>query len=161
MRFLVDSWQQECVTGLRGSVGGKSEAEGVTLRFPLPEELKHGTEHGDFSRMLIGMPPGGLYESYLLFDNSLITGTAQKFIDEEQAQDAAAAAAEKLELFPQSAEASKTGETAEEGEEKGKTAEAKADGEVEGEGEGESASDKDGADAGAKSVPRKAGAATV
>ena len=137
---------------MRGSVGGKSEAEGVTLRFPLPEDLKHGTEHGDFSRMLIGMPPGGLYESYLLFDNSLITDTARKFVDAEQAQDVAAAAA-KLELSPRSADASKTGEP----EEEGKIAEANG----EGEGETETASDEDGADAGANSVPRKAGAATV
>jgi hypothetical protein len=38
---------------------------------------------GDFSRMLVGIPPGGLYESYLLFDNSMLTGTAQQWTEQE------------------------------------------------------------------------------
>ena len=35
---------KQCVTGLRGG-GGRSQ--GVELRIPLPEELKHGTAHGE------------------------------------------------------------------------------------------------------------------
>lgn len=91
---------KECVSGLRGTP--KGAAEGVELRVPLPEELKHGTAHGDFSRMLLGLPPGGVFESYLLFDNSALTNTAAKWKATEAA-DEAAAAAEKLELFPEAA----------------------------------------------------------
>ena len=94
--------------------------------------------------MLIGMPPGGLYESYMLFDNSMLTGTAQKWTEVEAAQEAAAAA-EKLELFP---------EAADEGE-KEKTA-ATPDKE-----EDKTGDDANEAGAAAKSAPRKAGAATA
>lgn len=174
-----DSWPQECVTGLRGGTG-QGASVGMELRLPLPEELKHGTAHGDFSRMLIGMPPGGLYESYLLFDNSMLTGTAQKWNEVEAAQEGAAAV-EKLELLPGSAAAEDSGRNAGDGAagaagdagvagaagvagENAKTGEEEAVNAA-ADGEGEAAKDKTGDDtsatAGVKSVPRKAGAATA
>jgi hypothetical protein len=44
------------------------------LRLPLPFELRRGAE--DFSRMVLGMPPGGLYEAYKIFDHSVLTRSA-------------------------------------------------------------------------------------
>lgn len=170
LRFVVsvaarrDSWPQECVTGLRGGTG-TGASEGVELRLPLPEELKHGTAHGDFSRMLVGLPPGGLYESYLLFDNSMLTGTVQKW-DEVDAAQEAAAAAEKLELFPRSAASEDAAGSADDGAagENAKPDEAEAvnaAADIEGEAATEETGDDTISTAGGTSVPRKAGAATA
>ena len=104
--------------------------------------------------MLIGMPPGGLYESYMLFDNSMLTGTAQKWTEVEAAQEAAAAA-EKLELFPEAAaEGGAAAAAAGAGEGEEEKAAATPDKEKTGD-------DANEAGAGAKSAPRKAGAATA
>ena len=62
----------------------------VELRVPLPRELGRGAD--DFSRMLLGLPPGGPYEAYLLYDHSMLTGSADVWLDAE-----ARAAAEKAE----------------------------------------------------------------
>ena len=68
---------------------GSSEA--VELRLPLPYELRRGAE--DFSRMMLGMPPGGLYEAYKIFDHSVLTRSAEAYLeDAEDAEDAADAA---------------------------------------------------------------------
>ena len=57
-------------------------AEGfVELRVPLPRELGRGAD--DFSRMLLGLPPGGPYEAYLLYDHSVLTGSADVWLDAE------------------------------------------------------------------------------
>jgi hypothetical protein len=83
---------------------------------PCPEDLKASATSGDFSRMLIGLPPGGLYESYILRDYSALTGSTAKWADEEQddahvfapevaAAAAAAAAAAKLTLGKEGASA--------------------------------------------------------
>ena len=59
---------------------GSSEA--VELRLPLPYELRRGAE--DFSRMMLGMPPGGLYEAYKIFDHSVLTRSAEAYLEEEE-----------------------------------------------------------------------------
>ena len=53
----------------------------VELRVPLPRELGRGAD--DFSRMLLGLPPGGPYEAYLLYDHSMLTGSADVWLDAE------------------------------------------------------------------------------
>ena len=78
MLTLKRTAPKECV-GLRGSL----TYQGVELRMPLPEDLKTGAGSGDFSRVLLGLPPGGIYESFLLRDYSAITGSAAMGVDEE------------------------------------------------------------------------------
>ena len=79
-------------------------AEGfVELRVPLPRELGRGAD--DFSRMLLGLPPGGPYEAYLLYDHSTLTGSADVWLDAE-----ARAAAENAEAEAE-AEATETTES--------------------------------------------------
>ena len=52
------------------------------LRLPLPFELRRGAE--DFSRMMLGMPPGGIYEAYKIFDHSVLTRSAEAYLEEEE-----------------------------------------------------------------------------
>lgn len=53
------------------------------LRLPLPFELRRGAE--DFSRMVLGMPPGGIYEAYKIFDHSVLTRSADAYLLDEDA----------------------------------------------------------------------------
>ena len=53
----------------------------VEIRVPLAEELKRGAE--DFSRAVLALPPGGLYEAYSLYDNSKITDSARVWLEAE------------------------------------------------------------------------------
>ena len=55
------------------------------LRLPLPFELRRGAE--DFSRMVLGMPPGGLYEAYKIFDHSMLTRSADAYLLDEDADE--------------------------------------------------------------------------
>jgi hypothetical protein len=55
------------------------------LRLPLPFELRRGAE--DFSRMVLGMPPGGLYEAYKIFDHSVLTRSADAYLLDEDADE--------------------------------------------------------------------------
>ena len=109
--------------------------------------------------MLIGMPPGGLYESYMLFDNSMLTGTAQKWTEVEAAQEAAAAA-EKLELFPEAAAEGSGGGGGAAAAAAGEGEEVKAATTPDKE-EDKTGDDANEAGSGAKIAPRKAGAATA
>ena len=61
---------------------GKASSEAVELRLPLPFELRRGAE--DFSRMMLGMPPGGIYEAYKIFDHSVLTRSAEAYLEEEE-----------------------------------------------------------------------------
>ena len=107
------------------------------LRLPLPFELRRGAE--DFSRMVLGMPPGGLYEAYKIFDHSVLTRSAEAYLEEEEEEDAADDADE-------ADDAPLDGETA-------IGAEAR-----EGEGDGDG---WDGASTTATNVPRKAAAEKI
>ena len=57
-----------------------SPESAIELRVPLPFELRRGAE--DFSRMMLGMPPGGIYEAYKIFDHSVLTKSAAAYLEE-------------------------------------------------------------------------------
>mgnify|MGYP004404635333 CR=1 FL=1 len=126
---------EPCLGGEEETGEGSSEA--VELRMPLPFELRRGAE--DFSRMMLGMPPGGIYEAYKIFDHSVLTRSAEAYLEEEEEEDAADDADE-------ADDAPLDGETA-------IGAEAR-----EGEGDGDG---WDGASTTATNVPRKAAAEKI
>jgi hypothetical protein len=59
-----------------------SPEEAVEIRLALPFELRRGAQ--DFSRMLLGLPPGGIYEAYKIFDHSALTRSADAFAQDPE-----------------------------------------------------------------------------
>jgi hypothetical protein len=62
-----------------------SAEEFVEIRVPLPPDLQHGAS--GFSKMMLGIPPGGIYELYKIFDVSMLTRSASKWAPEEEEEE--------------------------------------------------------------------------